>query len=92
MLELRNITSDEFERWMSTESRAHGNRPVHDPERLRPRFDLGRSIAVFEDDRSDARRPGLRACHRRGADGYRGWELVEAMVRKGPLFRCPGHP
>ena len=49
MLELRNITPDEFERWMSTESRAHGNRLAHDPERLRPRFDLGRSIAVFED-------------------------------------------
>ena len=49
MLELRNITPDEFERWMSTESRAHGNRLNHDPEHLRPRFDLGRSIAVFED-------------------------------------------
>lgn len=49
MLELRNITPDEFERWMATESRAHGNRLAHDPERLRPRFDLGRSIAVFED-------------------------------------------
>ena len=49
MLELRNITPDEFERWMATESRAHGNRLNHDPERLRPRFDLGRSIAVFED-------------------------------------------
>ena len=49
MLELRNITPDEFERWMSTESRAHGNRLNHDPEHLRPRFDLSRSIAVFED-------------------------------------------
>ena len=49
MPELRNITPDEFERWMATESRAHGNRLAHDPERLRPRFDLGRSIAVFED-------------------------------------------
>ena len=49
MFELRNITPDEFERWMATESRAHGNRLAHDPERLRPRFDLGRSIAVFED-------------------------------------------
>ena len=29
MLELRNITPDEFERWMSTESRAHGNRLNH---------------------------------------------------------------
>ena len=34
---------------MSTESRAHGNRLNHDPEHLRPRFDLARSIAVFED-------------------------------------------
>ena len=34
MLELRNITPDEFERWMSTESRAHGNRFNHDPEAL----------------------------------------------------------
>ena len=49
MPELRNITPDEFELWMSTESRAHGNRLNHDPEHLRPRFDLGRSIAVFED-------------------------------------------
>ncbi len=49
MLELRSITPDEFERWMSTESRAHGNRLAHDPERLRPRFDLARSIAVLED-------------------------------------------
>ena len=49
MLQLRNITPAEFERWMSTESRAHGNRLNHDPEHLRPRFDLGRSIAVFED-------------------------------------------
>ena len=49
MPELRNITPDEFERWMSTESRAHGNRLNHDPERLRPRFDLSRSIAVIED-------------------------------------------
>ena len=49
MLELRNITTDEFERWMRTESRAHGNRFNHDPEALRPHFDLSRSIAVFED-------------------------------------------
>ena len=49
MPELRNITPDEFERWMATESRAHGNRLAHDPEQLRPRFDLERSIAVFED-------------------------------------------
>ncbi len=34
---------------MSTESRVHGNRLNHDPEHLRPRFDLARSIAVFED-------------------------------------------
>ena len=35
MLELRNITPDEFERWMRTESRAHGYRFNHDPEALR---------------------------------------------------------
>ena len=49
MLELRNITPDEFERWMRVESRAHGNRFNHDPEELRPHFDLDRSIAVIED-------------------------------------------
>ena len=49
MLQLRTITPDESKRWMSTESRAHGNCQAHDPERLRPSFDLGRSIAVFED-------------------------------------------
>lgn len=49
MIELRNITADEFVRWMRTESRAHGNRFNHDPEELRPHFDLSRSIGVFED-------------------------------------------
>ena len=49
MLELRNITPDEFERWMRTEPRAHGARFNHDPEALRSHFDLARSIAVFED-------------------------------------------
>ena len=49
MLELRNITSDEFERWMRTESRERANRLAHDPEHLRPRFELGRFIAEFED-------------------------------------------
>ncbi len=49
MHELRSITPDEFERWMRVESRAHGNRFNHDPEELRPHFDLDRSIAVFED-------------------------------------------
>ncbi|MCY3690946.1 MAG: GNAT family N-acetyltransferase [Chloroflexota bacterium] len=49
MQELRPITPDEFERWMRVESRAHGNRFNHDPEELRPHFDLDRSIAVLED-------------------------------------------
>lgn len=49
MLELRNVTHDEFERWMRTESRAHGNRFNHDPDELRPHFDLTRTIAVLED-------------------------------------------
>ena len=49
MLEMRNITSEEFLPWLSAESRAHGNRLNHDPEILRPTFDLARSIAVFEE-------------------------------------------
>ena len=48
MLEMRNVTADEFARWLRAESRAHGNRLAHDPEELRPHFDLERSIAVFE--------------------------------------------
>ena len=31
MLELKNISPDEFERWMRTESRPHGSRFNHDP-------------------------------------------------------------
>ena len=38
MLELRNITTDKFERCVRTESRAHGNRFNHEPE------DCGRVI------------------------------------------------
>ena len=49
MLELRNITLDEFERWPWTESRAHGNCYNHDPEAMRPYFDFARSIALLED-------------------------------------------
>ena len=48
MLELRNVTDNEFEAWMRAESRAHGNRLAHDPEQLRPTFDLDRSIIVFD--------------------------------------------
>lgn len=48
MQELRPVTPDEFERWLRAESRAHSNRLDHDPEELRPHFDLSRSIAVFE--------------------------------------------
>ena len=48
MLEMRTITPDEFEHWTRAESRAHGNRLNDDPERLRPFFDLDRSIAVFD--------------------------------------------
>ena len=50
MLEMRTITTDEFEHWCRAESRAHGNRLNDDPERLRPFFDLDRSIAVFDGD------------------------------------------
>ena len=48
MLELRQITADEFEEWVRVEARAYGNRLNADPEVLRPNFDLDRSIAVFD--------------------------------------------
>ena len=46
MLELRNITPDEFERWMSTESRAHGNRLNHGSKLLPAQF--GRPLIVVD--------------------------------------------
>jgi predicted acetyltransferase len=48
MLEMRTVTPDEFAQWLRAEARAHGNRLDHDPEELRPHFDLDRSIAVFD--------------------------------------------
>ena len=48
MLEMRTVSNDEFVQWLRAESRAHGNRLDHDPEALRPHFDLDRSIAVFD--------------------------------------------
>ena len=48
MQEMRTVAPDEFLRWLRAESRAHGNRLAHDPEALRPHFDLGRTVAVFE--------------------------------------------
>ena len=48
MQELRPVTDDEFESWLRAESRSHSNRLDHDPEDLRPHFDLSRSLAVFE--------------------------------------------
>jgi predicted acetyltransferase len=48
MLEMRTLTEDEFIWWLRAEARAHGNRLDHDPEALRPHFDLDRSIAVFD--------------------------------------------
>ena len=48
MQELRPVTDDEFESWLRAESRAHSNRLDHEPEDLRPHFDLSRSLAVFE--------------------------------------------
>ncbi len=48
MQEMRTVTHGEFEAWLRAESRAHGNRLAHDPEQLRPNFDLDRSIAVFD--------------------------------------------
>ena len=49
MLEMRTVTNDEFVPWCRAEARAHGNRLDHDPEALRPHFDLDRSIAVFDE-------------------------------------------
>ena len=46
--ELRPVNPDEFIQWLRAESRAHSNRLDHDPEELRPHFDLSRSLAVFE--------------------------------------------
>ena len=48
MLEMRNVTDEEFARWNWVEARAYGNRLAMDPEELRPHFDLERSIAVFD--------------------------------------------
>lgn len=48
MLELRQITAEEFVEWVRVEARAYGNRLNADPEVLRPNFDLDRSIAVFD--------------------------------------------
>ena len=49
MQELRPVTDDEFESWLRAESRSHSNRLDHEPEDLRPHFDLSRSLAMFED-------------------------------------------
>ena len=46
--ELRPVADEEFLQWLRAESRAHSNRLDHDPEELRPHFDLSRSLAVFE--------------------------------------------
>ena len=51
MLELRQITAEEFVEWVRVEARAYGNRLNADPEVLRPNFDLDRSIAVFDQGR-----------------------------------------
>lgn len=51
MLELVTVSDADFEKWLRAESRAHGNRLDHDPEALRPHFDLARTIAVY--DRGD---------------------------------------
>ena len=76
MLELRQVTAAEFEEWVRVESRAYGNRLNADPERLRPHFDLDRSIAVLDDGqivggahshRQEIFHPRRRVCHcRRG--------------------------
>ncbi len=46
--ELRPIADSEFLQWLRAESRAHSNRLDHEPDDLRPHFDLARSLAVFE--------------------------------------------
>ena len=48
MLEMRTVTADEFAKWLSAESRAHGNRLADDPEALRPHFDLDRTVVILE--------------------------------------------
>ena len=48
MLEMRTVTADEFAKWLSAESRAHGNRLADDPEALRSHFDLDRTVVVLE--------------------------------------------
>ena len=48
MLELVTVSDADFEQWLRAESRAHGNRLDHDPEALRPHFDLARTIAVYD--------------------------------------------
>lgn len=47
-MEMRPVTDAEFEAWLRAESRAHGNRLNHNPETLRPHFDLSRSLAVLD--------------------------------------------
>ena len=49
MLELRAVTDGEFAEWVRVEARAYGNRLTVEPEALRPRFDLERSIAIFDE-------------------------------------------
>ena len=46
--DLRPVEPSEFLQWLRAESRAHSNRLDHDPEELRPHFDLARSLGVFE--------------------------------------------
>ena len=50
MPEMRPVADAEFLPWLRAESRAHSNRLAHDPELLRPHFDLSRSLAVCEGD------------------------------------------
>ena len=45
---MRTVASEEFVQWVRAEARAYGNRLAVDPEKLRPHFDLDRSIAVFD--------------------------------------------
>lgn len=47
-LEMRQVTPDEFERWVSAEAEAYGNQLPDDPAGMRAFYDLDRSIAVFD--------------------------------------------
>ena len=72
MLELVTVSDADFEKWLRAESRAHGNRLDHDPEALRPHFDLARTIAVYDRGASGGGASG------KGLDAYPGLHCAGA--------------